>query len=328
MQPTPKKKSLAGKLFRSSMMGVRRVHLYSGIFMFPFVLMYGFSGWFFNHPGILVGDQVTTLSAEVLNVPTLPSADQTTAAVIDEMNLESFAIGGPEVTLDNSESARYTEILTFSLSAKTQTHLVTINPHTGRGQVRTTFVEPKTEDEPKPKPNPLAGITHVQVPETAVSEIRAAIPAAIDSLGLESDGKLELKRTPSLDFRVTVDGVPCIVKFNPANGAITSKRVDEEVTVGKKRFLERLHLARRYTPQFDVRWVWALLVDAMFVSMVFWGCSGLFMWWQVKRTRVLGAGLLAASIVFTAVMAAGMHDDLTDPAPGKAKPAPTVTAKP
>ena len=60
-------------------------------------------------------------------------------------------------------------------------------------------------------------------------------------------------------------------------------------------------------PQAGPRWVWAVVVDAMFVSMVFWGVSGLFMWWQIKRTRVVGAALLTLAVLFSVYLAVEMH---------------------
>ena len=36
------------------------------------------------------------------------------------------------------------------------------------------------------------------------------------------------------------------------------------------------------------------------------------MWWQVKRTRILGGGVLVASILFSVFMFYAMHDNLTE----------------
>jgi hypothetical protein len=60
------------------------------------------------------------------------------------------------------------------------------------------------------------------------------------------------------------------------------------------------------------------VVDAMFVSMVSWAISGLLMWWQVKRTRRWGVGLLALSVQTTVAMTYGIHDWLTMPLQKKA----------
>src|SRR5262245_33925407 len=37
--------------YRVAMHWVRRIHLYSGLFMFPWVMLYGITALLFNHPG-------------------------------------------------------------------------------------------------------------------------------------------------------------------------------------------------------------------------------------------------------------------------------------
>ena len=47
----------------------------------------------------------------------------------------------------------------------------------------------------------------------------------------------------------------------------------------------------------------------MFVSMVFWGISGMLMWWQMKKLRGWGAVTLVLSLS-AAALAVGMHEVL------------------
>jgi hypothetical protein len=310
---SPKKKPVLGKFGRSTLMLVRRVHLYSGIFMFPFVLLYGFTGWFFNHPRMFTGDRVTAFAPADVSSETLgnmPTAHETAQSIVDEMNLESFLVGGPEIKLTDDRSPRYSGYLAYTVSADDATHDVRINPVTGKGQVRTNYVE-AVDATAEPKPNPLAEIRRIELPSNAAAKIQDDMPKILSDLRLSPGEAFSGRRSASLVFSAEADGVLCIVTCDLASGTISSIRDDDRPPLETKSFLQRLHLARMYSPDFDIRWVWALLVDAMFVSMVFWGLSGLMMWWQVKRTRVLGAGVLVASIVFTAVLAIGMHDNLT-----------------
>ena len=80
--------------------------------------------------------------------------------------------------------------------------------------------------------------------------------------------------------------------------------------MGWRRYLLRLHMAHGYPVQQNVRWYWAIAVDAMFATMVFWGLSGVLMWWQIKRTRRLGALCLVVSSVVATWLAIGMHAQL------------------
>ena len=80
--------------------------------------------------------------------------------------------------------------------------------------------------------------------------------------------------------------------------------------IGWRRYLLRLHMAHGYPVQQNARWYWAIAVDAMFATMVFWGLSGVLMWWQIKRTRLWGILCLVVSSVAATWLAIGMHAQL------------------
>ncbi|MCY3777546.1 MAG: hypothetical protein OXH11_16350 [Candidatus Aminicenantes bacterium] len=80
--------------------------------------------------------------------------------------------------------------------------------------------------------------------------------------------------------------------------------------LGWRSYLQRLHTSRGYPAERNAHWFWAIAVDAMFVTMTFWGLSGLFTWWQLRRTRRLGALCLLASSVAATWLAIGMHAHL------------------
>ncbi|MBI1898727.1 MAG: hypothetical protein HYZ57_18280 [Acidobacteria bacterium] len=64
-------------------------------------------------------------------------------------------------------------------------------------------------------------------------------------------------------------------------------------------FLERLHRMRGYQYPFVLNDVWAVSVDLFIVGMIFWALSGLWMWWELKVTRRLGAlALLGGAALF------------------------------
>lgn len=315
-RPAAKQKSLLGKAWRQSMMMIRRVHLYSGIFMFPFVLLYGFSGWFFNHPGYFRDGEVTRFAAVDVadaRLAELPSAAELAAAVVEQMNLESFLVDGPEVALTKEKVPRFSGFFNYTVQTELARHEVTINPIDGSGTIQTVVVDQDAASAEKPTPeNPLAMVRSATLASNPLDAGGDAVPAVLRQLGLSSGEAVAGRRAPSVVFSVDAGDVPCLVTYNLGSGSITSVRQDARPDLGFQDQLRRMHMARIYSPQYDIRWVWALVVDAMFVSMVFWGCSGLFMWWQVKRTRMLGAGVLLASLLFSGIMFLGMHDNLTE----------------
>jgi len=103
------------------------------------------------------------------------------------------------------------------------------------------------------------------------------------------------------------------VTYNALTGTVSGTPADgvpppEELST--RRFLTRLHLAHGFPGSPNTKWFWAVLVDAMAFVMVFWGLSGLFMWWQVKSTRRWGFLVLLVSAVAATALGLGMHDVL------------------
>ncbi len=68
----------------------------------------------------------------------------------------------------------------------------------------------------------------------------------------------------------------------------------EKMTFRPNAFLERFHRRRGYATGYGLDTVWAVAVDAAIVGMLFWTLSGLWMWWEMKVTRRLGAAAIAA----------------------------------
>jgi hypothetical protein len=53
-------------------------------------------------------------------------------------------------------------------------------------------------------------------------------------------------------------------------------------------FLERFHRRRGYATGYRLDTTWAVSVDLVLVAMTFWVLSGLWMWWEMKVTRLFG----------------------------------------
>jgi hypothetical protein len=58
-------------------------------------------------------------------------------------------------------------------------------------------------------------------------------------------------------------------------------------------FLERMHRRRGYQQPYALEDSWAFSVDFAVVAMVFWALSGLWLWWELRPTRLWG-GISAA----------------------------------
>lgn len=54
-------------------------------------------------------------------------------------------------------------------------------------------------------------------------------------------------------------------------------------------FLNRAHFRHGYQQAYLSTKIWAVTVDLAIVGMVFWVLSGLWMWWELRPTRIWGA---------------------------------------
>jgi hypothetical protein len=78
---------------------------------------------------------------------------------------------------------------------------------------------------------------------------------------------------------------PRRITFTPATHAVLIERLQHRTNA----MLERFHRRRGYATGYALDTVWAVTVDVAIGAMMFWVLSGLWMWWEMKVTRPLGA---------------------------------------
>jgi hypothetical protein len=83
---------------------------------------------------------------------------------------------------------------------------------------------------------------------------------------------------------------PRRITFTPSDG----KLVIEAEAFRTPSFLERMHRRRHYQPGFFLHNAWSASVDFVILAMIFWAASGVWLWWTLKRTRLLGVIFAAA----------------------------------
>jgi hypothetical protein len=126
-------------------------------------------------------------------------------------------------------------------------------------------------------------------------------------------GEITVTSVPDVSFLMDADGTRWQVTYNPQTGTVAGKKAAEVAPepLSARRFLTRLHAAHGYPFAPDARWAWAAVVDAMALVLVFWGLSGILMWWQVRSTRWLGLLILLISTAAAVWVGLGMHDLMT-----------------
>jgi hypothetical protein len=165
---------------------------------------------------------------------------------------------------------------------------------------------------------------------------RAKVPSAaslavslVDSLNAGAGGRGVAYRLVDPDSAVSSGGVQFLmtvgdtvyrVSYDARDGTITGRPTAGESKLDPRNFLTALHKTRGYSnpkakgradgraPQSSgARWGWAFVVDAVGLLMLFWVCSGLAMWWQVRALRVAGGLVLATSVIVATVLIASLH---------------------
>lgn len=303
---------------------VRRIHMFAGLFMLPWVLVYGVSALVFNHNSWFYPNAKKNASApQVREVDELPAtawqrgplagvgtAESLAASVLKEIN-QSLTNANVAWTLAGDAAARFTRTLVLE-SANGSTNLeVQINFDEQSGTLTRRITGAKD-----PAQRPAAETRHFDPPAAEIFNGDWSKELAQQLAPTEGTVRLDLKpfrvkNAPELVFNADAEGRRWNIRCNLVNGEVTAREAGQGAgfvarTAG---FITRLHKARGYpnNSEVTIRWWWALLVDAMAFLMLLWGLSGLAMWWQMKGQRKWGAITLAACGVVTWLIWTGMQ---------------------
>ncbi len=85
---------------------------------------------------------------------------------------------------------------------------------------------------------------------------------------------------------------PRRITYTPADG----KLIVERQLFRAPALLERLHRRRGFQQPYLIDDAWGLSVDLVIAAMVLWLASGLWMWWELRITRRLGALSIATGL--------------------------------
>jgi len=305
---------------------VRRVHLYLGLFLFPWAVLYGVTAFLFNHPTLFTDQPTVNFGREAIAgtpLESVPSLREQAEAVIAALNAEQkptipYGLGAGEI--------KYNREFAFgTVKGEGKSMSVLIDPKTGSGTLRTTFDKPKDELPKAPfsagqapsgsksgrgegTQTPDRNRNGIVVENNLHRRVEASIAAILERTGHDG-GEITVTSVPDLVFPIEADGQIWIATYNATTGCVTGKPVgsEEKNEISVRRFLTRLHLAHGYPGEVNARWSWAVFVDAMAFVMCFWGISGLFMWWQIRATRRIGAIVLVLSAIAATALGVAMY---------------------
>ncbi|HEY1067335.1 MAG TPA: hypothetical protein VGE52_14535, partial [Pirellulales bacterium] len=298
---------------------LRKIHLYSGIFMFPWVMIYGVSALLFNHPTLFSDNPAPSeFGREVVagaGLETLPAPDLLAKEVVAAMGKSAAEAGkAGSVVLIDPQSAKFARSqATITTSGNDQRYTVALDLDGDGGTVRS-----RREEAPpaaRPENRPTFPTTNLAIETPAAAKVREAAMTVLSRINIPTSETVTVA-LPDLNFNVQADGKPWIVNYNFERRAATARPADVPAsTLTTRSYLLKLHLVHGYPESFTAKTLGCIAVDAMVASMVFWGVSGLLMWWQLKATRWAGIGFVIVSAITATILMIGMHQEFINTPP-------------
>ena len=318
-------------LVRRVLQWIRRVHLYLGLFLFPWAVLYGFTGFLFNHPQVMSEQSVESFSREVWKGTPMDATANLSESAHQIVNAiqSHHSKSGSSLKLVESEPVRYaSDFAIANIRTPSEDFSISIAVSGEGGTIRritTTKSEVAEAEFPwavgkaeKPRKGSRSmsrGSERTSgqndklvVEDSLVDHLQASIPNLARIRDLPS-GELSINSVPDLTFVVESQGQRWKTSYNALKGTVTGKLFDApEKALSWRRYLTKLHTAKGYpSSSMGSKWFWAIGVDLMAFVMIYWGMSGLLMWWQIKSTRKLGAVFLLFSAIAATTLAVGMH---------------------
>ena len=279
--------------FGGAMKMFRRTHMYFGLLLVPFVLLYGVTAILFNHPTWFnTAVTTSTIEPEALGEVSMLSAPELAEELRASLETE---VGAP-VGLVEDPAPRFRGTVLVEYREDGLRRRYRVNPET----LATTLERrslPIVEAEETPVfPEKL---------ETSAAEGIEAIRDAVARMAATDGGVV--RAAPDLDFHLEVDGERWTMEYDTRSKSLSARREGEPRSAFDLRsFLMRLHVSRGYPADVGVRSLWGVLVDTTAALMIFWGLSGIIMWWQIKPTRFNGGIAIAMGVAMAGGLAVGM----------------------
>jgi hypothetical protein len=284
---------------------VRRLHMYLGLLLFPWILLFGISGLLFNHPH--VGRDITSqrVSAEQLRAWTgftgWKPADVAESVLV---RIREQGLGNYE--LEDGSPRFHGFTLFASPSADGGKHALILNVEKAWGGVARFAGQERGETLP------LDGVQLQGLPYS-VAALEAQMQGVSRALANEGMGPLTAhpKVHPELRFVLRdASARRLLVACDLASGTL---HVRDAARAPRQPFVEllaQLHTQHHFPMQFGPTFLWALFADLTGLTLVLWALTGLAMWWQMKPSRVMGSLAVAVALGLASWVMVSTSEDL------------------
>lgn len=307
---------------------LRRGHLYLGLMLFPWAILYGVTSFLFNHPTAFSEVPTASFGASAfVGTPyeRRPTANELAEQIVRKLN----DVQKPAAPYTLAGEAKFSREFAFGI-VKTEGNSLSflVDVKSGSGTVRSSVVKDSANEKIAPERPSFANgrpeVAAVRKTTTALprndgillddpihERVKASMTTVLERTGFPT-GEVTVTSVPDVVFPIVADGRTWTASYNPMTGIVggTPAETKPETELGWRRFALRLHTAHGYPGEANAKWFWAIIVDVMAFVLCFWGLSGLLMWWQIQSTRKLGFAILTLSAIAATALALAMHEAL------------------
>lgn len=275
---------------------IRRFHLYAGLFLLPWVLLYGVTGAMYNHQGLFPEATIRSIPPRQLTASPLTAFPN--PAELAQHVVEALQTAAPDATIQlaDKHGAEFSNDLVFEVRGEGERHAVHINPINLKSKVVT---HPASNEPLEPL---LPEVHNIKVTPNPYLAARDSVGQILKEAGVKATHKPQPLGWSKLNFEAEVDGNPARVTYVLRDGHVDITRQLGEDGMSLRQFLLRLHTSHGQPPHWNGRMVWSVGVDVMAIAMVSWALTGICMWWQIKRVRITGGIVLVLSLSTAALL--------------------------
>lgn len=285
-----------------TMIFLRRFHLYAGLFLLPWVFLYGITGAMYNHQWLLPEVSMQPFPPSTLAgapVENFPVPAELAEKVVDAIEEQA---GDVTIEVDSTHAAEFTNNVMYEVLSDGNRYVVEINPVDHSSNL---IKHPPATFKPKKL---LGKVQNIDLQPSPIAALADSVPTVLQAAGIENASTPKPLGWSKLNFVATVDGQPARVTYVLKDGHVELSHYTGEPGMSLRSFFMRLHTTHGQGPHWNGRMFWTLILDAMAFAMVCWGMTGLLMWWQIKRTRRIGAAVLALSLLTAVFLFLSVQD--------------------
>lgn len=269
---------------------LRRTHLYLGLLMWPFVLLFAITGLSFNHPTVGRGLTVKRASsAEVARATGFQPWDP--AAMAAEV-VKELRKSGQAYRLSSSVDARFAGFPLFAAPTADGKQALIISLSDGQATIT------ERPDPPESAPTPFAD-AEIHLPAHDLKALAAKLTPLLAAQGVTTKGPLapHPRVHPELAFRLLdASGKEWNVVYDLGSGKLTGKPTATPRAGVFVELLESIHTQHHYPPHPSATLFWALFADLTAITLLIWAVTGIVMWWQMRRLRLAGAVVIVLAL--------------------------------